>query len=337
MPLTNKNILIVVAGDISSNYVTAIHPLNLMQKTYAFKFDVLNIKDVLANKNIINAYHLVIFIRIILEASIEIAAYLLSKKIPLIYIVDDDFESLNNINIIRLSPATTIPKLCRMATNVIVPSQTLYNKFKGFSRQIDRVGIYIDIDTIDSFNIIKKYTTDEIRIGYASSDHNYDNIKIVLPAIVHILKKYPQASFECFFEKKLKELEGLRNVVYLKPVRNMYDYYRFVASRGWDIGLAPLDNIIFNESKSDIKYREYASLNIPGIYSNIAPYAGITNDGILCKQTEWIEKIEELINNPSKRLEITKRAHYNISQILSKENVFNIYNKIFKYCFEVLK
>jgi glycosyltransferase involved in cell wall biosynthesis len=337
MPLNNKNILIVVAGDLASNYVTMIHPLNLLKKTYAFKFDVLNIKSVLANKAILDAYHLVIFIRIIIEGGIDIAATLMGKKIPLIYVFDDDFETLNNINIIRLSPAKNIPRICGLATNVIVTSNILYNKYKGFSKKINPIGDYIDIDMIDSFNIVKNYNTNTIKIGYASSDHNYDNLKIVLPALLNILKKYPHVSFECFFEKKLKELNGLYNVTYLKPIPNIYDYYKCIAARNWDIGIAPLENIIFNEAKSDIKYREYASLKIPGIYSSMPPYANITNDGILCNHNNWEASLEELINTPFKRLEIAKRAYYNISQILSKENVSNIYIDIFKYCFGVYK
>jgi hypothetical protein len=63
-------------------------------------------------------------------------------------------------------------------------------------------------------------------------------------------------------------------------------------SLGLDIGIAPLIDDVFNTGKSAIKYFEYSSNLVPGVYSDTVVYHdtvqhGIT--GLLAKtQDEWL-------------------------------------------------
>lgn len=80
---------------------------------------------------------------------------------------------------------------------------------------------------------------------------------------------------------------------------NIFAYPNYVKALDIDIGIAPLMNNVFNMSKSNIKNLEYVALGIPGVYSDIEPYAHCymkakTDD-------EFIDKIEKLVDNPDLR------------------------------------
>jgi GT2 family glycosyltransferase/glycosyltransferase involved in cell wall biosynthesis len=45
----------------------------------------------------------------------------------------------------------------------------------------------------------------------------------------------------------------------------------------WDIGVAPLLDSPFNRHKSDLKFLEYTGLGMPGVYSDVEPYATVVD------------------------------------------------------------
>lgn len=81
----------------------------------------------------------------------------------------------------------------------------------------------------------------------------------------------------------------------------------------WDIGIAPLRDSPFNQTKSAIKYMEYAALGIPGVYSDVEPYrstvvqgqTGITapNDVIA-----WVQALKRFIDSPALRQAVAESA-----------------------------
>jgi hypothetical protein len=54
-------------------------------------------------------------------------------------------------------------------------------------------------------------------------------------------------------------------------IKDMASYYR--ALNSFDVGIIPLRPSVFNRSKSDIKFLEYAARGIPAVVSNFGPYA----------------------------------------------------------------
>lgn len=54
-------------------------------------------------------------------------------------------------------------------------------------------------------------------------------------------------------------------------VRDMATYYRTLDK--FDVGIIPLADTVFNQSKSDIKFLEYAARRIPIVASDVGPYA----------------------------------------------------------------
>ncbi|MFW6311524.1 MAG: hypothetical protein ACOC1K_04740 [Nanoarchaeota archaeon] len=68
-----------------------------------------------------------------------------------------------------------------------------------------------------------------------------------------------------------------------------------------DIGLAPLLDHDFNNSKSNIKALEYTAAGIPGIYSKMKPYENMKNS--FKTDGEIIDMIEKLSSNDDLRKE----------------------------------
>lgn len=108
-----------------------------------------------------------------------------------------------------------------------------------------------------------------------------------------------------------KKLQGLLgdNVTLLDPGEAVhYEKFArwFTENARWDIGLAPLTERSFNRYKSDIKFLDYGILGIPGVFSNIGPYADSVvheNTGLLVDNTPqaWFAALDRLITQPDLR------------------------------------
>lgn len=104
-----------------------------------------------------------------------------------------------------------------------------------------------------------------------------------------------------------------------------YDVYpNFVKSIiknfDWDFAIAPLEDKVFDNCKSDLKFLEYSMLGLPGIYSNVIPYKeSIINnkEGLIVNNDdqEWIDAIEKYINSCKMRDYCKKNA---LTKVLNK-------------------
>jgi glycosyltransferase involved in cell wall biosynthesis len=94
------------------------------------------------------------------------------------------------------------------------------------------------------------------------------------------------------------------------------DYRSFIIKLNdshWDIGLAPLEDHMFNNMKTNNKLREYSACRIAGIYSNTPvyePWVTQGETGYLVPHTEqgWYEGIVAMIEDPSMRRKIKDQA-----------------------------
>jgi glycosyltransferase involved in cell wall biosynthesis len=79
---------------------------------------------------------------------------------------------------------------------------------------------------------------------------------------------------------------------------------------GYDIGLAPLADIGFNQTRSDIKVKEYAACAVPWLASPVGPYVGLGEDqgGRLVPDDGWFEALDRLLANPRERKKLARRA-----------------------------
>lgn len=86
------------------------------------------------------------------------------------------------------------------------------------------------------------------------------------------------------------------------------DFFRTI---DYTVGVAPLADSHFNQSKSDIKYLELAALGIPTIASDVAPYRSIVHGetGLLVKDDHmWSRHLKATVDDPEMFAEIGQAA-----------------------------
>jgi glycosyltransferase involved in cell wall biosynthesis len=76
------------------------------------------------------------------------------------------------------------------------------------------------------------------------------------------------------------------------------------------IGIAPIADLPFNRSRSNIKVKEYAAVGVPWLASPIGPYAGLgeKQGGRLVADDDWHAALARLIDKPRERGKLAKRA-----------------------------
>ena len=120
----------------------------------------------------------------------------------------------------------------------------------------------------------------------------------------------------------------------LKPINNFREYLRFLAAQENTIGFAPLMSSKFNASKTEAKYRDFASSGIPGVYSDVLPYSAVIrhdSNGKLSTNDprSWANHIFELHNDLTLKRQITLNAFNDILENYSIEKYVDALNSDF--------
>lgn len=159
----------------------------------------------------------------------------------------------------------------------------------------------------------EKERSGEVIIGYFSGSitHN-DDIDLILPVLVRLLEKYENLKISFVGELDLpEELEPFRARIKAMPFVSWQKLPELVASV--DINIAPLEDTIFNEAKSENKWTEAALVKVPTVASRIGAFQDMVEDGVtglLCDtQEEWFEAISTLIEQPALRKKLGAQAY----------------------------
>lgn len=184
----------------------------------------------------------------------------------------------------------------------------------------------------------KENDFDKIRIGYFSGSitHNAD-FALILPVIVRLMQKYENLELDLVGELTLPpELEDLRERVHFHKFADWRMLPQMIASV--DINLAPLEESIFNEAKSENKWVEAALVKVPTIASKVGAFDRMIEDGVtgvLCYDEEdWEQKLSRLIENREYREKIAQQAFE-----YCKENCTSVYtaHSFAKYIRNIMK
>lgn len=158
----------------------------------------------------------------------------------------------------------------------------------------------------------------DIVIGWAGSITHDADLKVALPSIRKIMQENDhvylelmggvrQESFNDLFKGWGEELDRVKCSA---GTKTFVDYPKEFMAKKWDIAVAPLIDDDFNKAKSHIKYMEYAMKELPTVFSKVYCYAediqetSVVKDGItglLAKQGEWYQKLNELVHDKHKR------------------------------------
>lgn len=150
-----------------------------------------------------------------------------------------------------------------------------------------------------------KRAGDTVVIGYMGSRGHQQDFSIVVPALVRILKVYPHVRFEMFGTISMpNELAVFGDRVCHHKVNSNYaGFLEKLNDMNWDIGLAPLEDNVFNKCKANTKFVEYTSCGIVTVASDVSVYRPCIAEGkgYLCADGDWFDSLSALVLNAEAR------------------------------------
>lgn len=118
------------------------------------------------------------------------------------------------------------------------------------------------------------------------------------------------AAFDAFGER-VERLKGLDYPSYLRLLSEA------------DISIAPLEPVVFNDAKSNIKFLEAAIVEVPSVCSPRDAFTQVITDGVdgfLAATTEeWLSALQSLIDDPARRRQMGRAAAATARRIYTPE------------------
>lgn len=308
--------ILIIGPERSTSYqIILMRPLRYLEEQGYCTFDIRSYKQV--TKTVISSCDVIMFLRSIEPDTIQCLewAHLLRKRI--LYIIDDHFLAIPTAT--RLGQLYTQPSyqetytaFLKTAHRVKVESPIMYELI----RQQYNPNVTYFPGCVD-FSLFKPWSKREKKegqlvIGYEGAKKEC-SFQPVIAALKRIMKDYGNSVRLEFYGYCPDELKGIPNVAFIKHNDDYGQFMKQLYQANWDIGLAPMEDHLFYHCKSNVKFRDYASCNIPGIYSLSPAYRECVfhkQTGYFVPQSEqgWYLGIQEMIHNPQMRKVIAKNA-----------------------------
>ncbi len=300
--------------------IRLLSPLSHLQQEGLLQYKSIDYKQLSAfyNKDL-DPFDLIIFQRVYHPELLKILHWAKQMGKPTIYEIDDQLLDMPPEHPLynehsRADYRQCIIEFLQQVDHVTVSTEPLRQDLSQYNSNITLLPNYLD-ETIFTKPKVAPSREGPVRIGYAAGWTHEDDFRQALPAVRRLQKEYGNKIRLVFFMYMPKELKEDPTVEHVGGAANLPEYARLLAQAQLDIGLAPLSSSRFNECKSDMKFLEYGSQRIAGIYSRQTPYAGSVIDGVTGLFVEkedpdlWYEKIKYLIEQPEERKRIQQQAH----------------------------
>ena len=172
---------------------------------------------------------------------------------------------------------------------------------------------------------LKKQEDGLIRIIYGSGTktHNIDFLEAA-PALANILKENPNVRFRIIGYLELPEyFDDVQSQIERIPFCNYTEYLTYLSE--CDISIAPLENFVFNDAKSNIKYLEASITKVASVCSPRAAFADVIVNGengfLADNEQQWHEAFDTLIQNPELRDSMAQAAYRTVTETYSPQAI----------------
>jgi len=133
----------------------------------------------------------------------------------------------------------------------------------------------------------QRLTSAKPRVGWAGAAQHYGDLKLIVP-VVKALAKEVDWIFLGAYPEELRP--------YVHESHSMVPFSQYpakLASLNLDLAIAPLEQNIFNEAKSNLRLLEYGILGYPVVCSDIYPYQQAPVKRVT--DNAWLEAVRERI------------------------------------------
>ena len=172
---------------------------------------------------------------------------------------------------------------------------------------------------------LKKQEDGLIRIIYGSGTktHNIDFLEAA-PALAAVLKKNPNVRFRIIDYLELPEyFDGVKDQIERIPFCNYTEYLTYLSE--CDISIAPLENFVFNDAKSNIKYLEASIAKVASVCSPRAAFADVIVNGengfLADGEQQWYDAFDTLVKNPKLREDMAQAAYRTVTDTYSPQAI----------------
>ncbi len=319
--------LIIGSDKIASYKIGIEQPFDYLTKQRICSYDVVSDEDIQVSA--LAAADIIIFFRSVKKEaykSLEIAREMGKRTV---YVIDDHFLAMSPATEIgayyhESSKKSTYIQFLKNADIVKVASSFFAKHLETHFTPRNLVCFPGSVDFAALKGVEKdKKQNDKIVIGYEGGRKSVA-FEPVIKALRGIIRKYGDQVRVEFFGYVPVEIEGKPQVSFRKHNSDYLKFLKTLYCSNWDIGLAPLEQTLLHDCKTNNKFREYGACGIPGIYTSSPAYSDwITDhaDGLLVAQTRdgWYAALEELIEHPELRENIKKRAERKARESFSIE------------------
>jgi len=272
----------------------------------------------------------------------EIIAKARAENKPVVYEIDDLLFELpeNHISfqnyIVSLLPMV---QAAMQADAVVTSSHLLKEYFSEFNSNTWYSPNLID-DTLWPMQPVIKPSSKggPVVISYMGGQTHLPDLEMVAPALIRVNEKYGNhVQFHFWGGPSPANLANYPQVEQIPfDILNYQQFVAYFSQQTCDIFIAPLRDIFFNRCKTAIKYLEYSSMGIPGVYSQIQPYVEIIEPGVngfmASTVDEWFLRLCQLIEDSDLRDRVGSQALKTVKDhwLLTKKasHWFDLYNQI---------
>lgn len=319
---------------IPSSVIAVVKPFLELQKQNKLKFTIRYTNNY-SERDII-ACDIVVLCRQFYPVNLTIIELARKHNKKIVYDIDDNFFELSVDNALgqyHRHPMHLygLTEMIKNADAVRVYSHPMKEIADKYNNNVHLVKSYFDFSMIEG---LRRNNHDKIRIVYATSRGKNDNLaKIYLSAVARILEEFEgQVEFYAFGQMP-DELKDFKNTIKLSYKPNYSQFIKLFYSYSFDIGLAPLLNDRFHNSKTNNKFREYGAMGVCGVYSDVPIYSECVTHGVngmlVDNSSEsWYIAIKQLITDKELREKIRRNATVDVKTYYSMENTYNDWMRI---------
>lgn len=323
--------IVMLKDRTGSGYWRMVFPAKYMNKEGIF----VDVTAAGVDFNSLLEYHTVYVQRIHDWESYYLLERLKKAGKRIIYDIDDDIFNIGRDNPASMSigrdEQMAAVACMKLADEVIVSTVPLQTVIRNATEGVEAVVIPNAVDSDDNWiqTPLTGSQDDFKRMFWQGSDtHGEDWMEcvdavdavlserqdvrlVVLGFMPPVLWKYTQRPA---WKGKVEFLE-------FKDPETYFQIMKFVRA---EVGLAPLKNTVFNQSKSELKFLEYTAMGIPTVASDVKPYEVIEHGKtgfIATSPQEWYEAIMTCLDDKAKRFPIINEARkmvcedYNIKEM----------------------
>ena len=155
-----------------------------------------------------------------------------------------------------------------------------------------------------------------LTVGWGGSPGHLADWYAVCPVLQKWLDAHPEVHLAVMTAEQARPFLHLKESrCRFTPFSSLEQYQRFLQQI--DVGLAPLLATDYNRCRSDVKFLEYASRGVAGIYAALQPYQSVVHGqtGLVYHTAdELVAHLDALRTNPGLREAIRSRAHEYVSR-----------------------